>query len=516
MHYIAEFSVTMPILSFTATSDLVANGEGTVQIYCVQTQAIQLYALDIAQCLPSPDDDAIKLQMGQEAVLPSGAENVQASFVSDVSTSLANLSIVPKSNSNTGALGTSNVDISRPLRPSSDQLDNQATVLGSDPLNTANVSIRDHAFTDDGSAGPGGGDTTESSENVFPGLLAPEPSNMPPPSVPKPSARGAGEVGVDSSKAEAGKQQPEEPFADNAVDSCEPLTPDAHEPDPEGVASTKGDQDVSNDVDRGPDPTLSPLSMSAQHQSSGPSQLLTPLQLMELTRGSKAGPGSSGSQHLPPQATSSVGNGPCTEEQKLEDAGLTVEVESLVAEVNDFTESRLGNADTPCEIEDIAQGGSSLSYERLQDLPNLNYQTVRTVKQEKTSFVGYEEDVPDEVMLAEDNAAFDEREGANLQARETHETVTESSMTRTETLRMAVPSPPSGASKGRKNKNKATVSPAGISGVSDSQKFVVPTIASTVVSAEGGESAASTSFGSGAFEGLSSHVFAMQDSLNQV
>ncbi|KAL6975136.1 hypothetical protein U1Q18_023931 [Sarracenia purpurea var. burkii] len=54
MDYIAEFTVTMPILSFTGTSDLSPRGEHIVQVYCVQTQAIQQYALDLSQCLPPP------------------------------------------------------------------------------------------------------------------------------------------------------------------------------------------------------------------------------------------------------------------------------------------------------------------------------------------------------------------------------------------------------------------------------------------------------------------------------
>ncbi|KAA8527110.1 hypothetical protein F0562_008661 [Nyssa sinensis] len=54
MDYIAEFTVTMPILSFTGTSDLLPRGERIVQVYCVQTQAIQQYALDLSQCLPPP------------------------------------------------------------------------------------------------------------------------------------------------------------------------------------------------------------------------------------------------------------------------------------------------------------------------------------------------------------------------------------------------------------------------------------------------------------------------------
>ncbi|KAG8365187.1 hypothetical protein BUALT_Bualt18G0078300 [Buddleja alternifolia] len=52
MDYIAEFTVTMPILSFTGTSELLPHGEQIVQVYCVQTQAIQQYALDLSQCLP--------------------------------------------------------------------------------------------------------------------------------------------------------------------------------------------------------------------------------------------------------------------------------------------------------------------------------------------------------------------------------------------------------------------------------------------------------------------------------
>ncbi|XP_076935152.1 enhancer of mRNA-decapping protein 4-like [Bidens hawaiensis] len=56
MDYIAEFTVTMPILSFTGTSDVSSHDEQIVQVYCVQTQAIQQYALDMSQCLPPPID----------------------------------------------------------------------------------------------------------------------------------------------------------------------------------------------------------------------------------------------------------------------------------------------------------------------------------------------------------------------------------------------------------------------------------------------------------------------------
>lgn len=52
MDFVTEFTVTMPILSLTGTTDCLSDGEQIVQVYCVQTQAIQQYALELSQCLP--------------------------------------------------------------------------------------------------------------------------------------------------------------------------------------------------------------------------------------------------------------------------------------------------------------------------------------------------------------------------------------------------------------------------------------------------------------------------------
>nr|GMD78098.1 enhancer of mRNA-decapping protein 4-like [Ipomoea batatas] len=48
----------MPILSFTGTRDLLPC-EHIVQVYCVQTQAIHKYAMDLSQCLPPPFDNVV-------------------------------------------------------------------------------------------------------------------------------------------------------------------------------------------------------------------------------------------------------------------------------------------------------------------------------------------------------------------------------------------------------------------------------------------------------------------------
>ncbi|KAL8135516.1 enhancer of mRNA-decapping protein 4-like [Apium graveolens] len=93
MDYIAEFTVTMPILSFTGTSDLLPHGDQVVQVYCVQTQAIQQYALDLSQCLPPPlenvldrSDSSVSRDVTSTAGLthfePSGSKPSETLFAS--------------------------------------------------------------------------------------------------------------------------------------------------------------------------------------------------------------------------------------------------------------------------------------------------------------------------------------------------------------------------------------------------------------------------------------------------
>jgi len=67
MDYISEFTVTMPILSLTGTSDVV-HGQSVAQVYCVQTQAIQQYTLELCQCLP-PLMENVGLERSDSSVL---------------------------------------------------------------------------------------------------------------------------------------------------------------------------------------------------------------------------------------------------------------------------------------------------------------------------------------------------------------------------------------------------------------------------------------------------------------
>ncbi|KAK4254538.1 hypothetical protein QN277_009909 [Acacia crassicarpa] len=103
MDYIAEFMVTMPILSLTGTSDCLPDGEHIVQIYCVQTQAIQQYALNLSQCLPPPLDN-IELE--------KTAPNRSHAFDGSTNMEAVNMPQVHSSNSEAGAIPSLPVNLS--------------------------------------------------------------------------------------------------------------------------------------------------------------------------------------------------------------------------------------------------------------------------------------------------------------------------------------------------------------------------------------------------------------------
>uniref|UniRef100_A0A1J3IE35 Enhancer of mRNA-decapping protein 4 n=1 Tax=Noccaea caerulescens TaxID=107243 RepID=A0A1J3IE35_NOCCA len=66
MDYLSEFTVTMPILSFIGTND--PPEEPIVKVYCVQTQAIQQYTLDLCLCLPPPPIENVGLEKSDSSV----------------------------------------------------------------------------------------------------------------------------------------------------------------------------------------------------------------------------------------------------------------------------------------------------------------------------------------------------------------------------------------------------------------------------------------------------------------
>ena len=84
--YVAEFSTTMPVLSFAATREAAddaadaAGPGGALQLYCMQTQAIQQYALAVDRCRPEAcvDDEAAEADASEEEESESEAEEEEA------------------------------------------------------------------------------------------------------------------------------------------------------------------------------------------------------------------------------------------------------------------------------------------------------------------------------------------------------------------------------------------------------------------------------------------------------
>lgn len=79
LDYLAEFSVTMPILSLTATSENVFEGDGIVQVYCVQTQAIQQYSLDLSLCVPPIETSTFSVEKDLKGSVGNSTMDMEAS-----------------------------------------------------------------------------------------------------------------------------------------------------------------------------------------------------------------------------------------------------------------------------------------------------------------------------------------------------------------------------------------------------------------------------------------------------
>ena len=76
--YVSEFSVTMPVLSFTALKE--SDDPMALQLYCMQTQAIQQYALHIDRCRPhgsAGDEGEAEETDSEEETSVDGSESAE-------------------------------------------------------------------------------------------------------------------------------------------------------------------------------------------------------------------------------------------------------------------------------------------------------------------------------------------------------------------------------------------------------------------------------------------------------
>lgn len=95
MDYLAEFAVTYPILSLTVADDVVIDqaGESSLQVFCVQTQAIQQHTLKMSQCFPLPCDEM--QSEGSNPSTPKQAVVSSSSTQMSMANSNANNSRIP-------------------------------------------------------------------------------------------------------------------------------------------------------------------------------------------------------------------------------------------------------------------------------------------------------------------------------------------------------------------------------------------------------------------------------------
>ncbi|KAI4298855.1 hypothetical protein L6164_032370 [Bauhinia variegata] len=129
MDYIAEFTVTMPILSLTGTSDSLPDGEHIVQVYCVQTQAIQQYALTLSQCLPPPLDN-----VEFEKTEPNQSCSTDA-FYRSSNLDTGNVPQVHSSSSESAPMGSLPVTLT------------SSEVSGSPEVSTSDMKVKANEFT---------------------------------------------------------------------------------------------------------------------------------------------------------------------------------------------------------------------------------------------------------------------------------------------------------------------------------------------------------------------------------
>lgn len=150
MDYISEFTVTMPILSLTGTSD-VLHGQCVAQIYCVQTQAIQQYTLDLCQCLPPLLENMVSEK--SDPNVSHDLTNVEE--VAYLDSRGSNLSDIPKSSASVDVVTSHH---SKPLVLTPSTSDAEIACVASSPLFLTHKGFTDVTVAASLERGPPPGD----------------------------------------------------------------------------------------------------------------------------------------------------------------------------------------------------------------------------------------------------------------------------------------------------------------------------------------------------------------------
>ncbi|KAF5728499.1 enhancer of mRNA-decapping protein 4 [Tripterygium wilfordii] len=122
MDYIAEFTVTMPVLSFTGICDMLPRGICVPQIYCFQTQAIQQYTLDLYQCLPPPLEN-VCLEMSRSNISQDASNCEELTAFDPYESKTSEVPVIASAPKPIAQVGSSESGISVRYPPTSDSVE---------------------------------------------------------------------------------------------------------------------------------------------------------------------------------------------------------------------------------------------------------------------------------------------------------------------------------------------------------------------------------------------------------
>ncbi|KAL2636093.1 hypothetical protein R1flu_007572 [Riccia fluitans] len=534
MDYLAEFSVTMPILSLTATSEGVSDGEGTVQVYCVQTQAIQQYALDLCQCLPPPEEPSIDIaatldkgvigSQGSSPLAQQSFAHVDGGYpiilgeLSAVSTSTS--AIPPATGASPAGPGIASVfsgqtEASASYEQSSSYSEvtvlTETTVLKTSDADTLEDNDSVGRFSDS----PSAPNMRPVSPAQLPSFLKRQSQSESPTKVSEDgyvlvttTSAGSGGSADQSDSMLVQEQQPIESLL-TEVGRLESVSTTSH----------GGDEVFEKEEDAGlGSASKSSKSLPAQQNSnSGPVHLITPSELMSMVARSKASEVDVNVPASPP----AVAANPCKVEANTDEETSTSGAECLRAEPSVSAESSIPQT----EIAPVRELGYDDLSAMIAEAKELKEQIKSSLDYSNKEY-NWEGNVPAETVPSEESQQVEEGETledrdhpVSSPAEEAHEQAKDLSVKAGEVTSAVIPpSQTSAVVKGRKNKNKTNIGGSGVGSVPPvSLSSPLPISVSTVGSSVPSEGEGSGTGGSGLSDAnLAYQVASMQESLSQL
>ncbi|XP_024397428.1 enhancer of mRNA-decapping protein 4 isoform X1 [Physcomitrium patens] len=477
MNYLAEFSVKMPILSLTVAEDSVTEaGEGKVQIYCVQTQAIQQYGLDVSQCLP-PVEGSMTETPGtpERSVLPGAQDSGRsdqtgvpdlidmgpASGVSTGASSTPNVSVPARNPAVSSAFG-SPVEVGRLEVPSAHHVEKSIAV----DFNALLQSSTKAQNKESGKASSGFSSSAELRTQMSGKAESTPAGNTKPPTSRRSRSRSPTRA-PDSHHVSMGSKQKGEDIQEMRPEAP-PLMPPLDVSNLDRAQSNSSSTSAEEVLDRVQEKGA--LADSASVKSSNSSQqggqhqglhLITPSELMNLAAGSKHGEAYGAPLSVPGQEQSSRdGKAPLSKGSGSTDGFIGMD--SNVDMEKEVVESKVS------VVEDDISGKEVLVSSLLESL--------ETTQMMGNDYVDKEPSVPQDSMdrYAGENSQVEEGEVSEDKERPLIGTEDVNDRLRDLSFRdgggeAALPPPQAAIAKGRKNKNKTSAGGIGSSSVLSSQ-----------------------------------------------